>query len=115
MVFIFLRIFKLWEPTVKLLDSTTIRLNKISISVWGLTEAIIVFLVLWAAAGVVNRFIARWLMNSTRLTYADRTLLQRVTKAATLTVGILISLGAAGIHMAAIAVNLDLRIWIDDP
>jgi small-conductance mechanosensitive channel len=104
-VFIFLRIFKLWQPTVKLLNSMTIRLGKISISVWGLTEAIIVLVVLWAAAGVINRFIAQWLMSSTKLTYADRTLLQRVIKAATLTVVILISLGAAGIHIAALAVT----------
>jgi small-conductance mechanosensitive channel len=104
-VFIFLRIFKLWKPTVKLLDSMTIGLGKISISVWGVTEAIIVLVVLWAAAGVVNRFIAQWLMTSTKLTYSDRTLLQRVIKAATLTVVILISLGAAGIHMAALAVT----------
>ena len=98
-VFIFLRIFKLWEPTVRMLDSMTIRLGKISISLWGLTEAIIVFIVLWAAAGVANRFIAQWLMTSTKLTYSDRTLLQRVIKVATLTVVILISLGAAGNHM----------------
>ena len=105
LAFIFLRIFKLWEPTVKLLDSMTIGLGKISISVWGLIEAIIVFILLWAAAGAVNRFIAHWLMTSTRLTYSDRTLLQRVIKAATVAVVILISLKAAGIHMTAIAVT----------
>jgi small-conductance mechanosensitive channel len=102
---IFLRIFKLWEPTVKLLNSMTIGLGKISISVWGLTEAIFVFIVLWAAAGMVNHFIARWLMTSTKLTYSDRTLLLRVIRAATAAVVILISLGAAGIHMTAIAVT----------
>jgi hypothetical protein len=101
----FLRIFKLWEPTVHLLDSMTIGLGKISISVWGLTEAIIVFILLWAAAGAANRFIAHWLMTSTKLTYSDRTLLQRVIKAATVAVVILISLRAAGIHMTAIAVT----------
>jgi len=105
LAFIFLRIFKLWEPTVKLLDSMTIGLGTISISVWGLTEAIIVFILLWASAGVVNRFISHWLMTSTKLTYSDRTLLQRVIKAATVAVVILISLGAAGIHMTAIAVT----------
>ena len=100
-----LRIFKLWEPTVKLLDSMTIGLGKISISVWGLIEAIIVFILLWAAAGAANRFIAHWLMTSTKLTYSDRTLLQRVIKAATVAVVILITLRAAGIHMTAIAVT----------
>ena len=105
LVVISLRIFKLWDPTVQLLDSMTIGLGKISISVWGLTEAIIVFILLWAAASAANRFIAHWLMTSTKLTYSDRTLLQRVIKAATVAVVILISLRAAGIHMTAIAVT----------
>ena len=102
---IFLRIAKLWEATVRLLESMTIGLGKISISVWGLIEAIVVFILLWAAAGAINRFIAHWLMTSVKLTYSDRTLLQRVIKAATVAVVILISLRAAGIHMTAIAVT----------
>jgi small-conductance mechanosensitive channel len=105
LVVIFLRIFKLWDPTVNLLNSMTIELGKISISVWGLIEAIIIFILLYAAASVVNRFIAQWLMTSTKLTYSDRTLLLRVIRAATVAVVILISLGAAGIHMTAIAVT----------
>ena len=105
LVVIFLRTFKLWDPTVNLLDSMTIELGKISISVWGLIEAIIIFILLYAAASVVNRFIAQWLMTSTKLTYSDRTLLLRVIRSATAAVVILISLGAAGIHMTAIAVT----------
>lgn len=100
-----LRIFKLWDPTVHLLDSMTIGLGKISISIWGLTEAIIVFILLWAAAGTANRFIAHWLTTSTKLTYSDRTLIQRVIKAATVALVILISLRAAGIHLAAVVVT----------
>lgn len=78
-----LRLFKLWQPTVELLGSMTIELGKISISVWGLTEAIMVFILLWFAAGAANRFIAHWLTASRHLTYSDRTLLQRVIRAAT--------------------------------
>ena len=100
-----LRVFKLWEPTVKLLDSMTIGLGKISISVWGLTEAIIIFILLWAAAGVANRFIAHWLTASNHLTYSDRTLLLRVIRAATVALSVLISLKAAGIHIAAVVVT----------
>jgi small-conductance mechanosensitive channel len=100
-----LRIFKLWDPTVQLLNSMTIGLGKISISVWGLTEAIIVFILLLAAAGVANRFIAHWLTTYTHLTYSDRTLLQRIIKAAMVMVVIMISLKAAGIHMAAVVVT----------
>jgi small-conductance mechanosensitive channel len=52
-----------------------------------------------------NRFIAHWLISYSHLTYSDRTLLQRVIKAALVAVVILISLRAAGIHMTAIAVT----------
>ena len=99
------RIFELWAPTIQLLDSMTIRLGKISVSVWGLTEAIAVFILLWAAAGAANRFIAHWLTTHTHLTYSDRTLLQRAIKAAMVTVVILISLSSAGIPVTTIAVT----------
>ena len=100
-----LRVLKLWDPTVHLLDSMTIRLGKMSISIWGLIEASIVFIVLWIAAGAANRFFAHWLTASTKLTYSDRTLIQRVINAATVILVILISLKAAGIHLAAIVVT----------
>ena len=100
-----LRLFKLWDPTVHLLDSMTIALGKISISLGGLIEAIIVFVLLWIVAGVVNRFIGHWLTTSTHLTYSDRTLIQRVIKALTAALVIMIALSAAGIHPAAIAVT----------
>jgi small-conductance mechanosensitive channel len=105
LVSISLRIFKLWNPTVDLLESMTVGMGKVSISVWGLIEAITVFIVLWVAAGAANRFFAHWLTASTKLTYSDRTLIQRVINAATVAVVILISLKAAGIHMAAVVVT----------
>jgi small-conductance mechanosensitive channel len=105
LIVILLRIFKLWEPTVHLLASMTIQLGTMSISIWGITEAIITFILLWAAAAAVNRFIAHRLAASTKLTYSDRTLIQRVVKAATVAAVILISLKAAGVHLAAIAVT----------
>jgi small-conductance mechanosensitive channel len=104
-VVLFLRIFKLWEPTVNLLNSMTLELGKISISVWGLIEAIIIFILLYAIAGVANRFIDHWLMTSIKLTSSDRILLLRIVRAMTVMVVILISLTAAGIHMTAIAVT----------
>jgi len=101
----FLRIFKIWEPTVKLLNSMTLELGKISISVWGLIEAIIIFILLYAIAGVANRLIDNRLMSSPNLTSSDRTLLLRVVRVMTVMIVVLISLGAAGIHMTAIAVT----------
>ena len=105
LIVISLRIFKLWEPTVHLLASMTIQLGTISISTWGITEAIITFILLWAAAAAANRFIAHRLAASTQLSYSDRTLIQRVVKAATVAAVILISLKAAGVHLATIAVT----------
>jgi len=105
LVFVLLRIFKLWHPTVRLLDSMTIPLGKMTISVWGLIEAIVIFIVLWTAAGAANRFFAHWITASTKLTYSDRTLIQRVINAAMIVLVILISLKAAGIHLAAVVVT----------
>jgi small-conductance mechanosensitive channel len=100
-----LRIFKLWEPTVHLLDSMTIGLGEVSISIGGLIEAVIVFILLWATASTANRFLANWLTTASKLTYSDRTLIQRVIKAAMAVMVILISLKAAGIHLAAVVVT----------
>jgi hypothetical protein len=82
-VVLFLRIFKLWEPTVHLLNSMKLELGKISISVWGLIEASIIFILLYAIAGVANRSIDNWLMTSTKLTSSDRILLLRIVRAMT--------------------------------
>ena len=104
-IFLFLRIFKLWQPTVHLLDSMTVSIGKISISIWGLIEASVVFILLWIVRGAVNRFIGHWLATSRQLTYSDRMLIQRVITAVTGAVVVLISLQAAGVHAAAIAVT----------
>ena len=105
LVVVSLRIFKLWDPAVHLLDSMTIGLGSFSFSLWGLIEAATVFILMLAVAGTANRFIAHWLTASTKLTYSDRTLIQRVIYGAMLVVVILITLSAAGIHTAAIAVT----------
>jgi small-conductance mechanosensitive channel len=100
-----LQILNLWGQTVHLLDSMTIALGKMSISIWGLIEAIFVLILLLAVAGTANRFIAQWLTTSTKLTYSDRTFIQRVINAAMVVLVILISLRSAGIHLAAILVT----------
>ena len=95
----------MWGSTVQLLDSMTINIGRINISLWGLIEAVVVFVVLWAAASVANCFIAHWLVTFDQMTYSDRTLIQRVFASLTWAAVILISLRAAGVHMAAIAVT----------
>ena len=98
-----LRLFGLWDATVHLLASMTIDLGAISFSVWGVIKAIVVFIVLWAAGSAANRFFAHWLSGSTRLTYSDRVLIQRAFNGTMAAIVILVTLHAAGIHMAAIA------------
>lgn len=98
-----LRILNLSDPAVRLLDSMTISLGDISFSLWDVIEAITLFILMWAVAGTVNRLLAHWLATSTKLTYSDRTLIQRVIYAVMLVVVVMITLSAAGIHPAAIA------------
>jgi small-conductance mechanosensitive channel len=98
-----LRIFGLWDATVNLLESMTIDLGAISFSLWGVIKAVAVFIVLWAAGSVANRFFAHWLSGSTHLTYSDRVLVQRAFNGTMATMVVLVTLHAAGIHMAAIA------------
>ncbi len=98
-----LRLFGLWDATVNMLESMTIDLGTISFSIWGVIKAMAVFVVLWAAGSGANHFFAHWLSGATHLTYSDRVLIQRTFNAAMAAIVILVSLHAAGIHMAAIA------------
>jgi small-conductance mechanosensitive channel len=104
-IFLSLRILRLWGPTVELLDSMTIDIGSLHISLWSSVEAVVVFIVLWIARGATNRFIGHWLATISHLTYSDRMLIQRVATAATGAVVVLIALRAAGVHIAAIAVT----------
>ena len=86
----------------------TIGSGNIRISLWGLIEAVVVFIVLGIDRGANNRFIDHWLAASIHPTYSDRMLIQRVVTAVTGAVVVLIALRAAGAHMAAVAVRGEL-------
>lgn len=105
LVFISLQVFDLWEPVVKMLDGMTVNLGAISFSLWELIKAFTIFALLWAMASVAQRFFARWLSGVSQLTYSDRVLIQRVFNGVMVMTVILVSLQAAGIHMATIAVT----------
>ncbi len=105
LVFLALKVFGLWDLTVKLLGSMTIGLGNVNVSVWGLIEAAAIFMLLWAASGAINRFVAHRLVLSDRLTVSDRILLQRVIRAATVAAVVLISLRAAGLDLTTLAVT----------
>lgn len=102
-VVIALRILGLWNPTVHLLASMTIELGAISFSVWGMLKAMAIFIVLWGAGSVASRLFAHWLSSAANLTYSDRVLIQRTFNGMMAAIVVLVSLHAAGIHMAAIA------------
>jgi hypothetical protein len=78
-----LKIFGLWGPTVAIFDSMVFDFGKTTISVWRFIQAAALFILLWAAAGAVNRFVAHRLAASDRLMTSDRVLLQRAIRAAT--------------------------------
>ena len=105
LVFLVLKIFRLWDPTVALLGSMTIGLGSINVSILGLIEAAILFICLWIAAGAANRFMAHRLATSERLATSDRVLLQRVIRAVTVAAVVLISLRAAGLDLTTLAVT----------
>jgi small-conductance mechanosensitive channel len=105
LVFISLRVLDLWEPLVHLLDGITVSLGAISFSAWGLIKSFTIFALLWALASAAKRFFARWLADLDQLTYSDRVLFQRLFNTAMVAVVIMVSLNAAGIHLAAIAVT----------
>ena len=64
-----------------------------------------IFSVLWFAALTASRFFGNWLTRSKHLTSSDRILVERVFNAALICVVVLISLSAAGIHFAAVAIT----------
>ena len=104
-IFLILKIFRLWDPTVAIFDNMVLGFGNIEISVWSLIEAAAIFVLLWAATGVVNRFVAHRLAASDLLTTSDRILLQRVFRAITVAAVVLISLRAAGINLTTLAVT----------
>ncbi|MFZ0613810.1 MAG: mechanosensitive ion channel domain-containing protein [Desulfobacterales bacterium] len=103
--FLALRVFGLWDRTVKMLGSMTIVLGNVNVSVWGMIESAAIFILLWAAAGGFNRFVSQRLASSDRLMSSDRILLQRVIRVATVAGVILISLRAAGLDLTTLAVT----------
>ena len=105
LIFLSLRIFGLWDQTMQLLNSMTINIGRIQISMWNLIEAVVVFILLWIARGAANRFLGHWLATAPHMTYADRTLIQRSVSVATGALVVMIALRAAGVHMTAIAVT----------
>ena len=105
LVVISLRVFKLWKPVVDLLNGMTVSLGAISFSAWELIKSLAIFALLWALAAAARRFFAHWLSGISQLTYSDRVLLQRIFNITMLAAVIMVSLHAAGIHLAAIAVT----------
>ena len=104
-VFLVLKILRLWDETVNLLNGMKIGLGKVEVSMWGLIEAAAIFILLWAAAGAFNRFMSHRLIASEGLTTSDITLVRRLIRAGTILFVVLISLRAAGIDLTTLAIT----------
>ena len=104
LLFITLDAFGSWIATLQLLDSMSLKLGHINLSLLGMTRTIITFLFLWSLAFMANNFLSFLLASSTRLNYSDRRHLGRVIKFILIVIVALITMAAAGIHPAALTV-----------
>jgi len=93
-----------WAATLHLLDSMSIKLGHVNISILGATRTVITFLFLWSVAFMANHYLSFVLVSSTRLNDSDRRHLERVIKLLLITIVVLITLATAGIHPAALTV-----------
>lgn len=105
LLFIALRLIGSWTPALHLFDSMSIKLGHVNISLLGAARTVFTFFLLWSTAVMTNRFLSFLLASSTRMDYSDRRLIQGVIKFALMVVVVLVTLAAAGIHPAALAVT----------
>jgi small-conductance mechanosensitive channel len=102
--FITLHAIGTWIPTLHLLESMSIKLGYVNLSLLGMARTAITFLFLWLVAFMASHFLSFLLASSTRLNYSDRRHLERVIKFILIVIVALITLASAGIHPAALAV-----------
>ena len=105
LLIIVLRLIGLWTPAIDLLDSMSMNLGDIRISVLGASKTALTFFALWAAAHMIKLFIAFLLESSTHMNYSDRRLIEGVVYFALMVVVVLVTLASAGIHPATLAVT----------
>jgi small-conductance mechanosensitive channel len=104
LLFITLHAIGTWIPTLHLLESMSIKLGHVNLSILGIARTVITFLFLWSVAFMVSHFLSFLLASSTRLNYSDRRHLERVIKFILIVIVVLITMAAAGINPAALAV-----------
>ena len=100
-----LQLIGLWTPVIHLLDSMSMNLGHIRISILGAAKTALTFFALWSAAYMIKRFIAFLLAASTQMNYSDQRLIEGVVNLALMVVVALVTLASAGIHPAALAVT----------
>jgi len=104
LLFIALNAIGSWISMLHLLDSMSIKLGHVNLSLLGITRTVITLLFLWSVAFMVNHFLSFLLASSKRLNHSDRRHLERVVKFILITIVSLITLASAGIHPAALTV-----------
>ena len=104
LLFIILSAIGSWAVTLHILDSMTIKLGHVHISLLGITRTLITFLFLWPVAFMMNHYLSFLMIATTRLSYSDMRHLERVIKLMLIAIVALITLAAAGISPAALTV-----------
>ena len=105
LLFIALRLTGLWTPALHLLDSMSISLGHVHLSLLAAARTALTFVSLWSVTVMANDFLSFLMATSTRMDYSDRKLIRGVIKFALMVVVVLITLASAGIHPAALAVT----------
>jgi small-conductance mechanosensitive channel len=104
LLFIALQGYDSWTPALHLLDSMSIKLGHLNLSILGAVRTVITFFLLWAIALMTNHYLSFLLASSTHLNYSDRRHFERAIKLVLMVTVVLITLASAGIHPAALTV-----------
>lgn len=105
LLYVVLTFFHIWAPFLLLLDGMSMSVGHIDMSLLDVGKSLVTFIVLWSLIILVDHIFSFLFSSSSRMTYSDQLLIQRAFKTASAVIVILITLGAAGIHPAALAVT----------
>ena len=99
-----LRIFGLWSPTLHILDEMTMTIGAVRLSMLGVIEATVIFIVLLAVGAVAARWLDWWLERLPDLTPSGRVLLGKLLRIGALSLAVILALHVIGVDLTTLAV-----------
>ena len=99
-----LRIFGLWSATLHILDEMTMTIGAVRLSMLGVIEATVIFIVLLAVGAVAARWLDWWLERLPDLTPSGRVLLGKLLRIGALGLAVILALHVIGVDLTTLAV-----------